>query len=216
MNKKRWILSLVALTFCFITTIGFTKASAAEITDNNGAFDQNNLDSETTVSEVMTFDEIVSLIAEENGISERDAQEAVVGDDVPNLNKAIAKAGSSDDTYRTLTNQFTVDSYYKPSMRFYCKTSESGNFHGIIKILNIDMSRSYNNLSYVYAGSSYTKLENASTIHYQLDGDFYYNGTTTVNGGVDIGIGKGASINFGGSYTTNHYKVVDVSKTFTW
>ncbi len=90
-------------------------------------------------------------------------------------------------------------------MKFYCETSESGSFWGIVEILNVGMDREYNGITKQYGGTIYTILEDAGTIFWIVNGDFFNDGTTTVGGGVSIGIDEFATVNFEATYSTDHY-----------
>ena len=52
-------------------------------------------------------------------------------------------------------------------------------------------------MSKQFSGSLYVNLEQADRIFYIINGDFFDNGTTTLSGGLNIGIGEGASAKFG-------------------
>lgn len=94
-------------------------------------------------------------------------------------------------------------------MRFYVQTEKGGgSFRDIMKILAGNMNRSYNGISKQFGGSVQTFLLNSNRIRFIVNGDFYNNGTTTVNTGVNIGIGSSATVSFGISSSSNHYKYV--------
>ena len=67
------------------------------------------------------------------------------------------------------------------------------------------MIRKYNDMTKQFGGTVYTNLEDANSIYYIVNGDFYNNGTTTGGGGVNIGVGEGVSLNFNLSYSSNEY-----------
>ncbi len=213
MKKFIFVITLIT-AFAFL--FNMAPAYASDRASNTQTISISKLSPDTVISDVMTYDEIVKQLADDKNISIDEAKK-IIGSPVTTIK---AKDGSPVEiilnSYRTITNQFTVTSSYKPSMRFYCQTSESGSFHGIVEILNVDMSRSYNGRSYAFGGSVYTNLEDAGTIYYSIDGDFYERGTTTVSGGVSIGIGESATVNFGISNASNWYAVADVAKRFTW
>lgn len=181
-----------------------------------GVTDLTSPDPNTEISEVLTFDELVNEISVNEGISKKKAAEQIKAS--MNSNSSNSKsdstllASSSDAvtaesaTYRSISAQFTVTSSYKPTLRFYCSTSEGGGYWGITKILNVSMNRSYDGMSKQFGGSVYTNLETAYRIFWVVDGDFYNNGTTTGGGGVSIGVGGSASIDFNVSNSSNHYK----------
>ncbi|WP_147423836.1 hypothetical protein [Cohnella endophytica] len=85
------------------------------------------------------------------------------------------------------------------SRPFYCETSESGNFNGILKVLDTSMNRVANGKSKWFFGTIYTNLEHGAKIHYIVNGEFYNNGTITVTG-TGTGTGTGG-ITVGGFFT---------------
>lgn len=108
-------------------------------------------------------------------------------------------------TFRTFSDRVDVNDNYRPSVKFYCQTSEGGGFLGIVKILNVGMNRKNNGMTKQFGGTIYTNLENAGTIYWSVDGNFYNNGTTTCSGGVNVGIDDFASVNFNVSHSTDFY-----------
>lgn len=198
-----------------LAMIGGINISALAATNNFSLEETQVIDvasTEVEVSDKMTFKEAVKEFAKNEGVSEKKAEMIFLQNE---RSKNIVKNNASDkelimmassSTYRTISTTLTVTSQYKPSLRFYCQTSEGGGFWGIVEIINVQMNRSYNGISKQFGGSVYTKLENAGKIKWTVNGDFFNNGTTTVNGGVSIGIGEAASVNFGVSGSTNFFK----------
>lgn len=78
------------------------------------------------ISKAMTFEQMIEQIAEDYEISTDEAQQRIGYSDL-----MVQRAIQSKATYRTLSQMFTVNASYKPTMRFYCETSESGNFRAI-------------------------------------------------------------------------------------
>ena len=155
-------------------------------------------DTNTIVSETMTAQQLVNQYATDYDITLEQASDLL----------GINLYERSSQTYRTISTQITVTNSYKPSISFYCETSEYGTYHGIIRILRTEINRNYNGMSKQFSGSLYVNLEQADRIFYIINGDFFDNGTTTLSGGLNIGIGESASVNLGGSYVYNHYKYV--------
>ncbi|MDU2559809.1 MULTISPECIES: hypothetical protein [Streptococcus] len=155
-------------------------------------------DTNTIVSETMTAQQLVNQYATDYDITLEQASDLL----------GINLYERSSQTYRTISTQITVTNSYKPSISFYCETSEYGTYHGIIRILRTEINRNYNGMSKQFSGSLYVNLEQADRIFYIINGDFFDNGTTTLSGGLNIGIGESASVNLGGSYVDNHYKYV--------
>lgn len=104
----------------------------------------------------------------------------------------------------------TVTSTYRPRIEFYCRTSESGSYWGILSIYSVQLVRSYSGISKQFTGNISVWLRSAYQIEYTINGDFYNNGTTTVSGGggLDLGIGESVNISLSASmsYESNHYK----------
>lgn len=173
----------------------------------SGFIDLSNVEN---VSGVLTFEEVVNEIAAANNISVEQAAEHVISNTVvsetgPRAMSANATAYAA--TYRTLSTTLGVTDAYKPSLKYYCQTNESsGSFRSIVKVLNVQIDRSYNGMSKTFTGDIYTNLENGSTIYYSLSGDFWNNGTSTGGMAVNLGLGDVATVNFSGSYTTDHYE----------
>ena len=109
--------------------------------------------------------------------------------------------------YRTFEKTVKVKSNYKPKVRFYCKTSEWDGYRGIMTLLNSSINRDYDGTSKQFNGTLYTNLEDANTIYFELNGDFYYNGTTAFTGGTEIGVGEDTTIKFSASktYSSNFF-----------
>lgn len=167
------------------------------------------------VSEPMTFEEVSFDLAQTMGISLEEAKRIIDPAYSPISGYSVNASGFS---YRTLSSQFTVTALYKPSVKFYCKTSEGTSAWGIVEIINAYMNREYDGMSKQFEGELYVNLESAYQIHYIVNGDFYDNGTTTVTFGVPIPVGGGGVVTFGVTYSSNHYaycleeKTVDFAK----
>jgi hypothetical protein len=174
-----------------ISTAKIAKSISATIGDKN-----------TKISKVLTYDEIVDQIAKDNAISKDEATTLVKSNFSKN---SVVLAETA--TYRTLSETVPIWSNYQPTIRFYCETSEDsdGDFHGILRILNVSLNRVYNRIAKQYSGTLYTNLEDANRIYWVLDGDFYDYGTTTVSAGGSIGIGGVATLNFSVSYASNYF-----------
>lgn len=160
-----------------------------------------NKNKEINISPILTFDEMVREVAKENGIPIIQAQQ-----ELGFSAKSARQARTARATYRALSQSLTDNVSYRSTMRFYCETSESGNFRAIKRIVRVEMIRGYNGLSKQFGGTVYVHLEDANRIFYIVNGDFFNNGSTTWNAGVNIGVGRNASIKFGVTNTTSHYQ----------
>lgn len=159
----------------------------------------------------MTFEQMIEQIARDYGISVNDAKEKIGYSDI-----MVKKAIQSKTTYRILSQMFTVNSLHKPTMRFYCETSESGSFRAIKRIIEVNMIRGYNGLSKQFSGNVYVNLEDPNRIFYIVNGDFFNYGTTTWNARVSIGVGKATNVKFGVSNASNPYQYRYVESRVTF
>lgn len=205
--KKFIVGSLVTVTL--LGTLGTVSVSADTTNQSSKTMQLNETmltnqtgnNQEQVVSPVMSFEEMVNQVARDFNISTSEAQAQLGFSEAE-----AARAVRAEFTYRTLSSMFTVNSSYKPTMRFYCQTTEGGGFRAIKKILQVNMIRGYQGLSKQFQGKVYVNLEDPNRVFYIVNGDFYNNGTTTVNAGVNIGLGQSANVSFGVSNTSSHYQ----------
>lgn len=66
----------------------------------------------------------------------------------------------------------------------------------------------------IFTGTIYYKLISGNSFYYSFYGDVYKTATTTVGGGLTIGIGENSSINFNASSTSNYLMNVSRSETY--
>ena len=198
------IISLVS-SFVLVFSLLYIPAYADENTADTEIIDVNeinNEDSDIQVSAPMSFSEMVNHYMEVNGVSYDEALKA--------FPVRLQKETRASATYRTLSVSLTVTSTYRPRIEFYCRTSESGSYWGILSIYSVQLVRSYSGISKQFTGNISVWLRSAYQIEYTINGDFYNNGTTTVRGGggLDLGIGESVNISLSASmsYESNHYK----------
>lgn len=214
---------VVVLIFSLIV-MSSTTAFAAEQNekDNSKKVKSINLlekSDNVIISDVLTFDEISRELAKSKGIS-LDKAKQIVGstNEVSTANSSRISITSSF-TYRTVAVLLDVKTFYKPTLRFYCRTSESGNYWGITEIFNVELQRDYRyelipntglyeTVVKQFAGNIYTQLISPYQIFYIINGDFYDNGTTTYNGGVSVKVGDSVNISVGVSYSSNWYAYI--------
>lgn len=80
--------------------------------------------------------------------------------------------------YRDLAVTLDVSETYKPTLNFYCETSERGQYWGITSIYNCVLDREYNGIVKQFNGEIDIWLVSPYEIAYIVDGDFYDFGTT--------------------------------------
>ena len=202
---KKIMLILVIFILGSTTTVLTTSTNEKQVLN----LQENNLDSPSIISEVLTFDELTEIVAKDNNISKPEAVNEIIENyakdnvGINSLSINNLKALVASNTYRTISSTVNVTSKYKPTLRFYCETSESSTAWEILKILYVGMNREYNGITKQFGGTIYTNLENSGSIFWIFNGDFYDNGTTDSE--IQIDLGEGATINFNVSYPSNHY-----------
>ncbi|WP_438495772.1 hypothetical protein [Paenibacillus sp. IHBB 3054] len=189
--------------------------SAVQTIDLQKGFE--NLSDDIIVSEVLTFDELVSRMAEKQGITEDEASSILINNYGAGNTEESRSNVARLATFRTLSKQLLEFNGYRPSLEFYCETSESGSFHGIVKILNTTLNPINNNTAKVFNGTIYVNLENASKIHYIVSGKFYHNGVIqSVTGNFGISVGGVLNIGISATGNTNLYYTTHEPGDLIW
>lgn len=196
----------------FITIISLIASVPIYANDTHTDIENTTYNSENViVSEVMSFDELANQMAKDMNISIQESINILLSHS--NDDRAMMVAS----TYRTFTKRLqVVRGVYEPTINFYCETSEGGGHMGILSVLNTNLNRIYTDSSNLtvtkqFAGTIFVNLEDANTIYYTIDGDFYNIGKTTVSGGGSIGVGEYANLSFSVSYESEHYKTYYVA-----
>lgn len=81
----------------------------------------------------------------------------------------------------------------------------------ILSIEYANINRQYGNTSKQFSGSLYYNLEAGNQFYWDLNGDFYNNGTTTYSYGGSVGVNGAASTSFSVAYASNHYAYKQIS-----
>ena len=216
--KKKFIALCCAVCLVLSTNV-FAFAQNTNVDKNFSESKTLKLDdSKTVVSDVLTFSQIVDEISKNNNITKSEASNQIISSfskQDKNINtdinsKLTAKLEAQRATYRKIGTFLNVTDEYHPKLYFYCQTDEyqHSSFRAILKILNVGIYREDLNTGVTkqFGGTVYANLEDPNKIFYIVNGDFYNYGTTTVGGGVNIGVGQAATVNFNISNSKNHYK----------
>lgn len=124
----------------------------------------------------MSFDELVQKMSEDMELSIQES-----------TNLLLSHTDNKSATYRIISKPLEVVLMdYEPTLTFYCQTSEADGKVDISRILNVNLNQDYTDSRGVsvlkqFAGIIFFNLEDAHTIYYTIDGDFYNNGTATVS-----------------------------------
>lgn len=172
----------------------------------------------TSVSGPMTLSEIAQVYARNNEVSLDTAMELFSTEGLIGMDSV----SSTQRTYRVLSVNINVESEdgdetFSPRIDFYCETSESGNYWGILNVYDMELvRRDSSGKTKQFSGDLKMWLRSAYEIEFVINGDFYNNGTTTktVGFGLSIGIGDSASVSFQASSTTssNHFAYCYISR----
>ncbi len=186
---------LLALTPCFASSSRSTETFSGEIELRNGT--------------IVTYEEMVENIAQSKGIEVEEVKR-----EIPDIAKEKNASSNLQYNYFYLTQQFTVTNEYKPEVSLYCMGWYNPNVTtmktGLVEIVNADIDREYKGITKQFSGKLFIKMESAFKVHWDVNGDFFNNGSTTTSGGitVNVKVGESGNINFtlNSSSTTNHYK----------
>lgn len=79
--------------------------------------------------------------------------------------------------------------------------------NSIEEVLYANIDRNYNGVSKQFDGDLYYKLEAKNKLFWDLNGDFFNNGSTSSSGGISIGLGENTILAFNVSFssTSNHF-----------
>ena len=158
-----------------------------------------------------TFEEFVQIILNDQNIPEEKKMELI-------LEINIKERSRISYDYWTIYATCKVTDEYKCRPYFYTYSSflSGGYPNSIEQVLYANIDRNCNGISKQFAGTLYYKLEAANKLYWDLNGDFYNNGSTTIGGGASIGIGESSSINLQVSYSSNHYAYCHESGRITF
>lgn len=212
-NYVRFFSVLLLVAMCLPFSVNAAEPDAT--VSQSGTIDLWNIENNpnVSVSERLTFPEMVERYANNEGISYQEALRAFPEE---------AADPSPKATYRRV---FTItlsvnNGKYKPHLEIFCNTSEGGHFRNIDSIYSVQLVRSYNGISKQFKGEVKVWLREHNTIEYLVNGDFYNNGSTTstITSGGTVGINKLFSLSFGASITSasNHYAYFYTHNTVTF
>lgn len=94
--------------------------------------------------------------------------------------KIILSIGLSDTksrTYRVLSEKIIVNPNYEARVKFYCRTDESGQFRGIMKLLAISLVNKDGDKEAPFTGNLFAYLEDPNRVFYMISGEFYHKGS---------------------------------------
>ncbi|WOO34964.1 hypothetical protein R2R35_14275 [Anaerocolumna sp. AGMB13020] len=202
--KHKMKIVAFALVLAMVFTLGAPMKSyaATETAPENAKVESINLleSEDVVISDVLTFEEIATEYAKSNQVSIEEAKKILGADSSSTNNSAAKTAGIITPyatTYRTITKElYSVYSYYKPKLVFYCQTTESGSYMGIIQILNVEMNRISGGTVKSFTGNVYVHLQSSYVIYYSVNGEFWDIGVQSSTASVGITVGGVLTLTF--------------------
>lgn len=214
--------NLKSLTIMIIMNACLITVSSIKASDS----DQQTLDIENSrLVRKISFEEMVDEIAFLNEVTETEVIDKFV--DMKTAELSLQKVQFQTVTRENVLELLASGSYITVKTEPFPLMNSLYRAKGLVfygegdkpafdkarmsNILNVSFDRS-NYLvgtgypkSKQFSGEVYVNLEANDRIRYSVNGDFYNNGTTTISGGISIGIGQSGQLNFSVSYTNNHF-----------
>ncbi len=118
-------------------------------------------------------------------------------------------------SYVTIKRTVTVTSEYSCYPYFRFKAQTFGGVPALLVSLNYaNIDRAYNGISKQFGGTLFVNLDDSTNFYWDLNGDFYNNGTTTGGFSGSINVGNVVNIGFSASETSNHYKYIQHDENY--
>lgn len=189
MNKKFKFASAVLSAGLLITPVsGLINNYDSVAKANNINLNELSKENDVIISKEMTREELINYFAENNNVSKSEAEIMLFKS---RFEERYAYS------YRTISKNLS----YGARIEFYTQGDGWNNYYSIDKLLNVSIKHD----SKSFGGSVYANLESNTSIYYDVEGNLYNGGTTTVSGNLNIGVGQGGSAGLGASYSTDIY-----------
>ncbi len=191
MKKTKKILSISAACLALVLCVFLLdNVAGINLFNSDGITGFWNDDPDASVSEAMTFSQMVERYADNAGITYTDALS--VFPDMP------AMKDEGDLRYRIFTTRLDPGDDYEPHLEFFCETSQDGDMQNIESIFSVQLVRDDAALSKEFGGNVSVWLREANSIEYVVNGDFYSRGATILASGYGAGgkIGERLSLTY--------------------
>ncbi|OXT09581.1 hypothetical protein CE561_00140 [Thermoanaerobacterium thermosaccharolyticum] len=157
---------------------------------------------DNTWAKIVTFDEMVSEVAKNKGISASEERSQIMSSKVNDKN--LSTNVNNDIFYVHFYKQFEVgNTGWYPQLDIYVKCQ--GPYRDFIGISDLNLIRSYNYVSKQFSGKCQAKIESVKRIYWVVNGDFYDYGATSWSFGGSVGIGQYATLTFSISRANNYF-----------
>ena len=104
------------------------------------------------------------------------AQEGQISVERAKIILSIGLPDSKSRTYRILSEKIIVNPNYEARVKFYCRTDESVQFRGIMKLLAASLVNKDGDKEAPFTGNLFAYLEDSNRIFYMVSGEFYHKG----------------------------------------
>ncbi|WP_148630420.1 hypothetical protein [Bacillus sp. E214] len=191
-------LSTGILAGCFALNVPGALAASNEVVKeraNQGVIDLSNMEAlqndENITIEKITYEEMITRIADMRGISKQEAQKmnprpTLSARTLSSPNEVISPLAT--ENYHQIKVRQSVASSYKPALQLFVQVYTSGSFHQYNKIQDVGLDLRHNSLPSgkvkQYHGKIKAEIDGPQKIWWHLNGSFYDLGTTTVSGTV--------------------------------
>ncbi|WP_041701345.1 hypothetical protein [Gottschalkia acidurici] len=203
-------LSLFLIATILTLSVSIDSYASNDTIDSTQTLDLNN--SDVTISDPKTLDELAESLSEKSNISKNEAKEMLQNSLETD---AISLRTASGTEYREISQTIFVKGKYYVQMVFYCEVNKSGPMV-IHRILNYTLDRGYRGGTYGFQGDIYVNLENSKSIYYSINGDFYRNSQLGVEVGGGLGIGESGTLSLKVSGKLDHFAYLYNSDRISW
>ncbi|MGO1469432.1 MAG: hypothetical protein ACTHW2_05360 [Tissierella sp.] len=205
---KKMLASLI-ICFCVLIFTNVDPLYASDYKESNviDVFDVIDNPEDYDDTKVIMHEDVfayIEVLRNDPNINKETKKELINSTLQDSRNKAVSYS------YATITETVKVTSSYSCRPYFYTKFKYSGspNPSAMVQVDYADINRSWNGISKIFGGNLHYKLETYKSLYWDLNGDFYNNGSTTVGTSFKIGIGESFALTFDAGYATDHYKYI--------
>ena len=197
---KNYLKKCISLTLALFVLIGTGNINYATSIDNQKVISQIDIH-DLKEEELLTYDEMIEVMVND-GISFEEAKKSL------EYNPNIFKSNNITPHQLSYTTRYVtlpIKNNYEVQIAFYLTIDSAYGAYAIHEVNRVSLDRGYSGKAKQFDGELYYNLENNTTIYYELNGDFYNNGETTMSGGGAIKVNDSATLNFSVSYSSNYF-----------
>lgn len=163
--KKAMSFSVTLLVFVFSI---YNMVQAAEENQKNQVISISEIEQSTmdvSITSAMNFEEMIQFYMQSTGASKEQA--------LKRFGEQSDEKNQRERTYRVLSLPLEVSKDYNPNLDFYCETSESGGYWGILSAYCAQLVERNQKMPKQFEGNIEIWLRSPYQIEYAINGDFY-------------------------------------------